>query len=87
MQEPTETQKDYCDTQANKLRACDRSLDEMTLARDCQDSVLELSQEYADKTADCIDGRCEDIEYCLDQLAQQYGTDLRVFDATLNVSN
>jgi hypothetical protein len=78
----SDTQKDYCQSLTNKLVACDHSLDTSDLIRRCSDTLLELSDSYVSATQDCVDMSCTDehaIPDCLDDLAQRYGTDIKVF--------
>lgn len=73
-------QKEKCDTQSNKLKACDGTLDARELSRECQLRALELSPEYLADTERCVHLECGDVKHCIEDLKFEYGTDLTVFD-------
>jgi hypothetical protein len=73
-------QEQTCRRMSNVLAICEDAVDADDLAASCEDRLLEVSAEYAARTEECVlDSSGCNQQGCLDDLADMYGTDLRVF--------
>jgi hypothetical protein len=73
-----------CTSVSTKLDACDPSLDEDESQRSCTRATPLLSRLYLDESQLCVEQKCSEINGCLDDLADEYGTELRLFSGKLS---
>ena len=80
---PTMEQTQACRSVATKLNACDSSLDADDVQDECEGALPGLSVRYVEESQSCIERLCGQIEDCLDDLADDYDTDLRLVSVDL----
>lgn len=69
-----------CKRLANRLPDCEADLDSDQVQSDCEGVAITLSDEYLDGTSACSDDNaCKDVAGCLDELADTYDTDIKVY--------
>lgn len=81
--ELTKQEDQVCSSIATKLKACDSSLALNATERMCTEATPLLSSAYLGDSRLCIERECEEISSCLDDLADEYSTELRLFSGTL----
>lgn len=82
--ELSDDQEGFCSALTSKLYACDSSLDEGEVMKDCGDVLVTLSDEYLTSSRDCVEtNHCDEIVDCLGELADRFDTDIKVFDGRL----
>jgi hypothetical protein len=79
----TKQEDQVCSSIATKLNACDPSLSVSSSERMCSDATPLLSPDYMGDSQLCIERECGQIGTCLDDLADEYGTELRLFSGTI----
>jgi hypothetical protein len=78
-QKHSQDTEDLCFRSSNKLVACDPMLESADLAAGCMELAPGLSGDYLEESGDCVDLACERISACLNETADRYDTELRVF--------
>jgi len=81
--EPSDEQEQVCSSIGSKLNACDPALESRSTARGCARATSLLSASYVEESKLCLERDCGEINSCLDELADEYGTELRLFSGTL----
>jgi hypothetical protein len=80
----TKQEDQVCSRVANKLNACDPDLSVSSTESMCSDATPLLSPDYMGDSQLCIDRECGQITGCLDDLADEYSTELRLFSGTIS---
>ena len=75
-------QERSCEVVSSMLSACDRSLKSAEVADECERIAPRLSQNYLADSEACVLSECSEIEPCLSDLADRFGTELRVYSGT-----
>jgi hypothetical protein len=73
-----------CGSLSTKLNACDPALGVDQSQHACARTTPLLSSAYLDESQLCVERKCSEINSCLDDLADEYGTDLRLFSGKLS---
>ena len=81
--EPTQEQEQTCSSIGSKLNACDPGLASRSTAHGCTRATSLLSPAYVQDSELCLERDCDEINSCLDELADEYGTELRLFSGML----
>jgi hypothetical protein len=81
--EPTDAQEEVCSSIGTKVNACDPSLEVDKTERACLRTTPVLSDQYLADSERCVDSQCGDINQCLDDLADEYSTDLKLFSESI----
>lgn len=77
-QPPSDLVDQVCRALSSKLAACD-DVDAPETERACQrGDSLKLSDDYLEKSRECVDALCEDVEGCFADLADGYNTNLSI---------
>jgi hypothetical protein len=79
----SDEQQHSCTLLGSMVDACDPSYDATQVARDCEQISPLLSEKYREDSEDCVISGCGEIERCLDDLAERYETDLKVFSGSI----
>lgn len=72
-----------CTAMANALSNCDGTLDRSAISSECERITPALSASYRDESQLCAESTCAEIQSCLDDLAEKYDTELKVFPGTV----
>lgn len=78
----TEAQSRKCEVISNMLSNCDSSLSVAQVAEECERIAPLLSENYLEDSETCVLAPCAKMGPCLDDLAERYDTDLRVFSGS-----
>jgi hypothetical protein len=73
-----------CGSLSTKLNACDPALGADESKHACVRTTPLLSRAYLDESQRCVERKCTEINSCLDDLADEYSTDLRLFSGKLS---
>lgn len=79
----TEPEQRACNVMGTALSNCDSALDSKAIASECKRISPSLSPGYRDDSQLCAESACAEIQSCIDDLAEQYDTDLKVFTGTV----
>lgn len=79
----TQEQTQVCSSVSTKLNACDDALQPDVVDDECQRMSPSLSETYIHASQLCTERVCDRIQTCLDELADDYETDLRLFSGKL----
>jgi hypothetical protein len=72
-----------CEAMGTALSNCDGTLDSNAIASECKRVTPALSASYRDDSQLCAESACAKIQSCIDDLAKEYDTDLKVFSGTV----
>lgn len=73
-----------CEGLGNKLADCGDAIDAEQVATDCRKIAITLSPTYLAESDECGRARCADVIACFDDLADDYDTDVKLYDGGLD---
>ena len=81
--EPSQEEEQVCSSIGTKINACDPTLETRSTMRGCVRTTPLLSPAYLAESKLCLERECAEINTCLGELADEYGTELRLFSGAL----
>jgi hypothetical protein len=85
--EPIEDVQNLCTSLGNKLADCDSGLDRAVVSSQCEPIAITLSEEYLSASQTCASEICVNVETCLENLADDYSTQVKVYGGEIDLDN
>lgn len=73
-----------CVALGNSVSNCDSALDNRVIESQCKQITPALSASYREESQICVESKCPEIQSCIDDLAKDHGTELKVYSETIN---
>jgi hypothetical protein len=76
--------ENICEGLANTLADCDDAIDGDEVVAACLEIAITLSATYLAESDECGRARCAEVVACLDDLADDYDTDVKLFSGSFD---
>lgn len=86
-QDANDDVQNLCTSLGNKLSDCDSSLEREVVSSQCEPVAITLSEEYLSASQSCANEICANVESCLENLADDYATRVKVYDGEIDLDN
>ncbi len=86
-EQSSEAAQSLCVSLGNKLADCDSSLSAERVRSECDPVAITLSDDYLNASQQCAGERCAGVESCLESLADDYTTTVKVYAGDIDVDN
>lgn len=81
--EPTAEQEEVCQEVGNKVEDCNPAVDDDTAEDECLEAVVAMSDAYTEASQECFRESCSGIAACLDDVADSYDANERIYSGPL----